>query len=387
MIQIDFYSDDIVSLLTPIYSTKPEKVYFLIDSKKNTTKRTAPIRTTILNWGFVNEVHFLSVNRHDVDDISSKLESLIEKTKGQIYIDLTGGSELLVACGYQLCKTENIHAIYMNWEKDYIFDVNSKKEICPISHISLDDFISAVGAKRLNDSHHLPKEKDFPVLLEMAEIIFSRIEDWHALQFYIANTLSYKNQLPESNRILIPPTVKYKDKHRNYSTKFLVEEFVRKGFLLEEGNHNYRFADSTAKEYLRTFGIWLELYIYIKAQAFFDQSFLGVILDWQKNDLFDTQDNEIDVLVMYRSIPVFISCKMREIKPTDVYEVGYLARRLGGKQTRSMIATTYPVSQENNSKTSIYKRMEKMKVGLIESNQFQKTDLDKVFENALKMTE
>lgn len=28
MIQIDFYSDDIVSLLTPIYSTKPEKVYF-----------------------------------------------------------------------------------------------------------------------------------------------------------------------------------------------------------------------------------------------------------------------------------------------------------------------------------------------------------------------
>ncbi|MDO4765933.1 MAG: hypothetical protein Q4A29_07725 [Eubacteriales bacterium] len=296
MIQIDFYSDDIVSLLTPIYSTKPEKVYFLIDSKKNTTKRTAPIRTTILNWGFVNEVHFLSVNRHDVDDISSKLESLIEKTQGQIYIDLTGGSELLVACGYQLCKSEN-------------------------------------------------------------------------------------------NRILIPPTVKYKDKHRNYSTKFLVEEFVRKGFLLEEGNHHYRFADSTAKEYLRTFGIWLELYIYIKAQAFFDQSFLGVILDWQKNDLFDTQDNEIDVLVMYRSIPVFISCKMREIKPTDVYEVGYLARRLGGKQTRSMIATTYPVSQENNSKTSIYKRMEKMKVGLIESHQFQKTDLDKVFENALKMTE
>ena len=38
MIQIDFYSQDIIRLLTPIYSLKPEKLYFLIDQ----TEAAAP---------------------------------------------------------------------------------------------------------------------------------------------------------------------------------------------------------------------------------------------------------------------------------------------------------------------------------------------------------
>lgn len=327
MIQIDFYSDDMVSLLTPVYSTRPEKVYFLIDERKNTKKRIAPIKATILSWGFVREVHFIAVNRHDVEDISGKLEKLIQTIDSQIYIDLTGGSELLVACGYQHCKADRIIPIYMNWDKNYIFAVDTKKEICKISHISLDD-----------------------------------------------------------NKISIPKKIKHKDKG-TFSSDFLVKNFIKKGFLIEESPQHYRFTNATAKEYLRTFGIWLELYIYIKSQRFFDGSYLGVVLDWQRDDVFDTQDNEIDVLVMYRSVPVLISCKMREIKPNDVYEVGYLARRLGGKQTRSMIATTYPVSETKQSKTGIYQRMEKMKVGLIESADFRKMSIEAVFQKAFRMTE
>lgn len=386
MIQIDFYSDDIVSLLTPIYSTKPEKVYFLIDEKKNTKERTAPIKSTILSWRFVAEVHFIGVNRHDMDDISQTLETLLKSIDSQVYIDLTGGSELLVACGYQFCKKDHIIPIYMNREKDQIFAVDTKKVICPVSHISLDDFISAVGAKRLENSHRLPKPKDYPRILAMAEIIFDHIPEWHAIQNYIANTLSYKNQPQDDNSILIPKQIRYKDKGY-FATGFLVQQFIEKGFLMEQSPRHYRFADSTAKEYLRTFGIWLELYIYIHSQSFFDGSYLGVVLDWQRNDVLDTQDNEIDVLVMSRSLPVLISCKMREIKPTDVYEVGYLARRLGGKQTRSMIATTYPVSETRDSKNGIYKRMEKMKVGLIESSDFRKLSIPEVFQKAFRMTE
>ena len=78
---------------------------------------------------------------------------------------------------------------------------------------------------------------------------------------------------------------------------------------------------------------------------------------------------------------------MREIKAGDIYEVGYLAARLGGSQAKSIIATTAPVREESANPTGIFKRLEKMKIGLIETGDFARLPVKEVFARALKTTD
>ena len=79
------------------------------------------------------------------------------------------------------------------------------------------------------------------------------------------------------------------------------------------------------------------------------------------------ENNEIDVLVMRRSAPIFISCKMTKPAADDVYEVGYLASRLGGVMGRGVIATTFNVADTREFDMGIYQRLKKMHVGVLEA--------------------
>ena len=392
MIQIDFYSQDIISLLTPIYSLKPEKLYFLIDQTEAAAPEIAPVKETILAWGFVRQLYFLPVDRHDIHSILDCLRQIIAASPGQVYIDLSGGWELFSAAGYHICQQTGAIPVYMDLDREIIYHIDSGAVLAKVRHIRAADFISAIGAKRLEDSHYPPAKADYPAILAMAEAIFAHLPEWHALHAYISDRLKFTKSkhsdiVPGQEKrvsIAIPPFIRHHGV--SYPTGFLVRQFVRRGFLTVKENRRYRFATAEAMQYLRTFGIWLELYVYIKAQTFFDEAALGVVIDWEKDDDLDTKDNEIDVLVMHRSAPVFISCKMREIKADDVYEVGYLAARFGGSQAKSIIATTTPIRAESDNPTGIFKRLQKMKIGLIETGDFARLPAKEVFARALAMT-
>ena len=392
MIQIDFYSQDIVSLLTPIYSLRPETVYLLMDPAEASAVGAEPIRETILSWGFVRNLYFQPVDRYTIQSILDCLRKIIAAGPDDVYIDLTGGWELFAAAGYRVCQEMAATPIYMDLDKEIIYQADSGAAVAPVRHIGASDFITAIGAKRLENSHYLPAKADYPSILAMAECIFAHLPEWHALHAHIADRLKFtkskhSDAAPgQENRIsiAIPPYIRHHG--ISYPTGFLVRRFLRHGFLAVKENRRYRFATAEALQYLPTFGVWLELYIYIKAQAFFEESALGVVIDWTKDDNLDTKDNEIDVLVMHHSSPVFISCKMREIKADDVYEVGYLATRLGGRQAKSIIATTSPVRADSANPTSIYNRLQKMKIGLIETADFARMPVQEVFAQALAMT-
>ena len=114
---------------------------------------------------------------------------------------------------------------------------------------------------------------------------------------------------------------------------------------------------------------------------------LGVVVDWYESDNVDTQDNEIDVVVMRRSIPIFISCKMRKPVSGDLYEVGFVASRLGGSRAKAVLATTYPVKELGVSPKRMYQRMKKLRVGLIEADNFSRLPAADVLNQAIQMTE
>lgn len=385
MIQIDFFDKDIVSTLLPISTTRPDKVVFLIDKRKSTGKESENVSKAINEIVPEAVIDFVPVTVDDLGDIYRNLKEVIEgiEDKDDVCIDLTGGTELMSACGYRLAIEYNILPIYVDVRREHVINAETGEVISPVKHISLESCLTAIGAKRLRDSHELPNEEEFERIENMCNIIFDNIPDWQKLCQYIANTVA-----TSGNRM----TIRLSDRHgkTKKGTEALIRGFVDNGFLnrVEGGvEGEYRFADNKAKSYITTYGTWLELYIYIKALQVFDEASIGVVIDWYEGDHVDTQDNEIDVVAMRRSVPIFISCKMRKPVSGDLYEIGYIASRLGGTRAKALLATTYPVKEFGVSPKRMYQRMKKLKVGLIEAERFRELPPADVFNQASQMTE
>lgn len=78
---------------------------------------------------------------------------------------------------------------------------------------------------------------------------------------------------------------------------------------------------------------------------------------------------------------------MRKPDAMDVYEVGYLADRMGGTKAKGIIATTYKVSADKNLSKGVFQRLKKMNVGFAETDAFKTHTPSQIFNTALQGTE
>ena len=420
MVQLDFFDKDVVKTLVPIRTMKPDRVCFVTDKRYAADRILRNIIRIIRAKKIAVECVF--VDPYDIRDISTKMTQLIQSIEDpEIYMDFTGGSELMAACGFGLCNEYGIKAVYADLPREVIIDVKTMQPVREINHIRLEDYMEVIGAKRLSNSHYMPRIGEYYAICEMAETLFRHTDAW--LELY-----QFLSTYAKSNMGAM--TVHFAGNHRFHHEEEIAEiisrftelgfwkrqEFTAKGETADSAGRQaleqagvvipkdgsnaeggaacstaagviYRYKNQKYKSYMTTYGIWLELYMYIQAQSCFDEVCLGVVIDWNSGDRLDTEDNEIDVLAMKKSVPTFISCKMRKPVASDVYEVGYLAKRLGGESSRGFVATTWPVTRTAFSPRGIYQRLKKMRVGLIETDSFQKKTAADIFNYARQMTD
>ncbi len=156
------------------------------------------------------------------------------------------------------------------------------------------------------------------------------------------------------------------------------KKFVRR----VRGEKNiYEAENGNVLKWLKTFGYWLEMYVFINGLSFFDQTDISVKIDWDGSDSYLTE-NEIDVVGIKDSVPWFISCKMCEIEPYAMHEVSNLANHFGGESVKRFVATTRNKVSENRR---LY--MQKMNVGLIDVTKMKYKTAEEVFLDALRIAE
>lgn len=386
MVQIDFFDKDIVSALLPVATMEPDKVCFLIDKRSITGKGPKNVEEAIRKRLPNTEVEFVPVDTDSLADIYENLTRLINAHEGEVgCIDLTGGSELMSACAYRAAREFGITAIYVDARRENVLNVETGEVIKAVNHLTLDDCLNAIGAKRLRDSRELPPEEEFDDIIAVSEVIFDHIVDWQKLCQHIANRISQTNGM----EIEIPANV-CKSKKGLSAIEDAFEDYglwTRVDHGESDSKRVYRFADKRRRGYITTFGVWLEFYIYIQALRVYEEAAVGVVIDWYEGDNIDTEDNEIDVMVMRRSVPIFISCKMRKPVSGDLYEVGFMASKLAGARAKGIVATTYPVKEYGTSPKRMYQRMKKLKIGLIQAESFRDNKPADVFNSAVQMTE
>lgn len=378
MIQVGFLDKNIVSALVPVYTMKPERVVYLYDTKMVGDNMRKEVEEAIRNRMPKTTVQYVRVNMLRLEDIRDNLQKLVSTYQNkEIQIDITGGAEIMTACGTMVAKEHGLLLTYTDFYSGHVINVLTAERLAQIESVRLEDYLRAIGGKYLSSSRHTPEEKDFERILSMAKVIFSNEKKWDKFFGHITRGYSAAGIMEFSMG----------ENRDNESCRFILEEFLKRGFAKKIGEDRYRFASEADKEYMTVSGIWLEMYIYIQAKQCFDEVYMGVDIDWNKRDICENRDNEIDVVVMKNSQPIFISCKMRPVEKETVYEIYAMARRLGGDYAKSLIATTYDVRSGKDERNGIYLRMAKMKVGLIESRDFIKTTPSQVFADALRMTE
>lgn len=96
----------------------------------------------------------------------------------------------------------------------------------------------------------------------------------------------------------------------------------------------------------------------------------GVYIDWDgkfhtRYDAEKDTENEIDVLLMRSIFPVFISCKNGMVKEEELYKLGTVADRFGGKFSRRVLCATY-LGKSEQSNAYLRQRAADMHITLIE---------------------
>lgn len=377
MIQIQFLDKNVVSALVPAYSMKPERVIFLYDTREVGENLLKEVGEALKGRMPKLEIQYERTNMLSMEEIQGELQNLIKVfANKEIQIDITGGTEVMTACGLMAAREHNLTATYVDFNSKHVIDVFSRKRLAEIVHVTLADYLTAIGGKYMSSSRHTPKENDYERILSMAKIIFSNEKKWDKFFAHMTHGFSAKGVSEFSM-----------GKNQNdRDCMFMLEAFLDNGFAKKVGKDRYCFSSDADKEYMTVSGIWLEAYIYMQAKQCFDEVYMGVDIDWNKRDICESRDNEIDVVIMKHSQPIFISCKMRPIEKETVYEIYAMAKRLGGDFGRALIATTVDVRSTKDERNSIYLRMAKMKVGLIESRDFIKQNPSDVFSRALQMT-
>lgn len=125
--------------------------------------------------------------------------------------------------------------------------------------------------------------------------------------------------------------------------KELLSEFAYTAY-----GYRYEFKNEFIAICLKKAGNILEQHVYKKVKEqcpdVIDHQ-VGVQIDWDIIDTckFTEVSNEIDVLGLKGYVPVFISCKAERIDRVDqdvLYELDVVARRLGGKYAKKVLAVT-----------------------------------------------
>lgn len=365
---IKFYDKDALKNILAVITIRPEKVIFLYDEELNDINRFLSLEKCFK----VNNPHIIlekvPVNILDLDDIHKKILKLTYENENCI-IELTGGSELMLISGYKAGSEINIKMVYTDIIKQEIFDITTGKKLYKTAKLTLDDFVNAKGARYIGNSHIEPPKEMYENILDMCNILFQNLRQWKSSCSYFQTALA---DTPSSNlEFKSKFSLSKKDGKKVQPDKNILVYFKKLGFIknltMSKDSIKFSFASKYARQYIINYGIWLELFVFINAKKMnvFDDVKLGTMIDWNAYDGMVIAGNEIDVILSINSMPVFISCKLREADTADLNELLIEKRRLGGWFSKAVLVSFSP---NKKSHTGIYKRSLEMGIELMDKH-------------------
>ena len=332
---------------------RPQRIIYLCPGEiAQDRSRQEKLKAFFKRRGWNPELIFMEASLFKADRILRQLITIGEKYPN-CALDITGGSDAaLFAAGMFSCQT-GVPAFTYSRKKNRFYDISgaafADNLTCTLSY-SVEDFFLMAGGTLL------PGRVDNAILSKYLgdfDPFFSCFlryrRDW-------TDIISYIQRVSPSEYGQVPPlaiqgkyTVKGDHGALNSANEAALKDLSRIGFIQDlrivpGESVSFRFRDLNTRAWLRDVGSVLELYSYKACidTGIFNDVISSAVVRWNDTLGHSSVSNEIDVMAARGVIPLFISCKVSDIKTEALNELAILRDRFGGKGAKAAIVTTEP---------------------------------------------
>ena len=302
--------------------------------------------------GCPSRLSFEASSLYDASRIEQQLRTLAAGCEGDCAIDITGGTDAaLFAAGAFCAQTKTPVFTYSHNQKRFYniqFAPFAEQLPCTLSYTVRDFFAMAGGTLREGRVDNGVLRNYLALYDPLFRVFLQYREEWVSAVVYFQRA-SQKQPAEDPLRVDSPWTLKGEHGARVSANPELLRALqdigcLRELQLAEDEQVSFRFADAQVRAWLRDMGSVLELYMYKACldAACFDDVVSSAVVDWDGADGQARVCNEIDVVAGRGIVPLFISCKICEVRTEALNELAILRDRFGGKGAKAAIVTTEP---------------------------------------------
>lgn len=401
MTYVEFFDKDSIENICACLANKPDKVIFLGADKKKMERYIVRYKKVFNERGI--DIDFAvprSVTKNNLQPMVDVLTQIVEENDDCVF-GLTGGEDLhLVAMGivYERYKdTKNIQMHRFNLKNNTITDCDQDGKTIleeTLPSLTVQENIRIYGGdviyeyEKTGTTYQWEYSSEFLSDINvMWDICRQNPRLWNACISIIARAETLKN---EFNPMLCT-TVKTPDLASQFTATGVKMQtlisLVRKLYLaglvtefkIDDDNFYISYKDEQVKRCLTKAGQILEMKMTVlimntrdkKGKPIYNDVVNGVYIDWD-GEIYDGQGapdiaNEIDVLAMHATIPIFISCKNGKVSIEELYKLNSVAERFGGSYAQKILIASGLHENELSQYEYLFKRAEDMHIKVIDN--------------------
>ena len=348
---IELYDERAIENVLSADMFRPQRIVYLSPTEvAQSRKRQEQIGDFFRYRGWNPELIFVETSQYKVDRVLRLLLSISEKFP-DCALDVTGGSDAELFAAGMFAAQANACVFTYSRRKNRFYNISGAEFAenlpCDISYSVKDFFLMAGGTL-------LPGRVDNGILKEYLDDIDPFFDCFLQYRRDWTNIITYMQRVSPAEYGQVPSmhvqgnyTVKGERGGRICAKEDALQTLECIGFLRDldivSGEKvSFRFRDVNIRAWLRDVGSVLELYVYkacLDANIFND-IISSAVVRWDEVLGHGSVINEIDVMASRGVVPLFISCKVSDIKTEALNELAILRDRFGGKGAKAAIVST-----------------------------------------------
>ena len=348
---IELYDERAIENVLAADMFRPQRIIYLCPTEvAQNRERQKTIRDFFRRRGWEPELYFLETSLYKVDRILRQLLAISEKYP-DCAMDVTGGSDAELFAAGMFAAQANVAAFTYSRRKNRFYNISGAEFAdnipCSLSYAVEDFFLMAGGTL-------LPGRVDNATLKEYLDDIDPFFNCFLQFRRDWTNIITYMQRVSPAEYCQAPSmfirgnyVVKGERGGRISAKEDTLREFEHIGFIhnlniVSGESVSFRFRDANTRAWLRDVGSVLELYVYkacLDANIFNDV-ISSAVVRWDDKLGHSSVINEIDVMATMGVLPLFISCKVSDIKTESLNELAILRDRFGGKGAKAAIVST-----------------------------------------------
>ena len=350
---IELYDERAIENILAPDMFRPQRIVYLCPGEITRDRnRQEKMKAFFLRRGWAPELIYMEASLFKADRILRQLLTIYEKYP-DCALDVTGGSDAALFAAGMFAAQTGVPAFTYSRKKNCFYDIVgasfADNVICTLSYSVEDFFLMAGGTLlpgRVNNAILAKYLDDFDPFFACF-LRFRR--DW-------PDIISYIQKISPAEYGQTPPlsiqgkyTTKGERGSRNSANEPALEALAQIGFIqdltiVSGESVSFRFRDANIRAWLRDVGSVLELYAYKACidSNIFNDVISSAVVRWDDTLGHSSVSNEIDVMAARGVTPLFLSCKVSDVKTEALNELAILRDRFGGKGAKAAIVTTEP---------------------------------------------